>query len=95
MPARQRGKGGILSTVQLSALTAASGAPLTAFRRGFAVSKSGPFYSPRTIGVLNRHGFVTLNRASTKVRITEAVRAYLVTRLGVPYGPEYRPVRFN
>ena len=46
--------------------------PLVEYRRGYARSKLGPFYSERTIRALERKGLVVVSKKSSKVRATKA-----------------------
>ena len=61
-----------ISKIQHSALEELSQGPLVGYRRGYARSKMGPFYSERTIRSLERKGFVATTGTGNKVRATQA-----------------------
>ena len=61
-----------ISITQYLALEDMTKGPLVEYRRGYARSKLGPFYSERTIKSLQRKGFVTATEKGSKVRATRA-----------------------
>lgn len=65
-------KGGHISTVQRLALKDLAEGPLTEYRRGYAHSKLGPFYSNRTIKALERKGLATTSKTNGAAKATKA-----------------------
>jgi hypothetical protein len=64
-------KGISITVRQQAALNAALAGRLRCYPRGYAVSGSGPFYTPRTILSLTRAGLLKL---STTMRFATATR---------------------
>jgi len=63
---------GRLSEPQAAVLRALDQQNLKRFRRGFAVSKIGPFYSNRTMRALTRRALVQLQQNGEIAKLTKA-----------------------
>ena len=63
-----------LSITQLSALADASETSLRLYRRGYAVTKGGPFHADRTVKSLDRRGLIAITGKTLRARATTAGR---------------------
>ena len=68
---------GRLSRPQANLLRALDQQSLTRFRRGFAETKKGPFFSSRTVNALVRQELVHLQQGGKIAKLTEAGSAEL------------------
>lgn len=64
-----------LTENQRRCLIEATIAPLQSFRRGYARSKQGPFFDPRTVHALVDSGVLRLQRGAGRSPLTYTARA--------------------
>ena len=62
--------GGRLSDAQISALVDAANGRLCRYRRGYALTRFGPFHGNRTVKALERHGLLSVTGALPKAKLT-------------------------
>lgn len=71
---------GKLSDAQVSALLDATKGQLQHYRRGYALTKNGPFHANRTVKALERIGMVSVSARAIKVKATIAGHVQIKTR---------------